>query len=298
VVDPRRRFAWIANEDSSTISIRTLNPVTGVLGGLVADQAVSGKPTHLTVDPTARFLYSVAHDAVTPEDGWLAAWSIDQTTGALTLIGSEEVGPNPTSVAFEPTGHFLYTANHGTSTPGTSGISVFSIDQGTGAVTVAGPPAAGSGLIDLVFHPLGYEACSVLPSSNALVRFTVDAVDGHLVAQPPVTTSGPEPYSLSFSPQGRFAYVASRGAGGTGNIALHPVSSSGVLGAATQSLEDGTAPSAIAVDPTGSFVYALNAGSDTISIAELDPITGQMTLSIPVATGVEPRAIAVTGITQ
>jgi 6-phosphogluconolactonase (cycloisomerase 2 family) len=297
-IDPRARFAWIANEESSTISIRTLNATTGALGGSVLDQPLSGKPTRLAVDPTARFLYAVAHSVNVAEDGFLSAWSIDQATGALTMIESEEVGPNPSSVVVDPTGRFVYTANHGSAIPGSSGISIFAIDQDTGAVALAGPPAAAPGLIDLAFHPHGYDACAVLPSSNALVRYTFDPATGNLVAQPPVTSAGPEPYSLSYSPQGEFAYVASRGGGGPGNIALHAVNGSGVLSGATQSLQDGTLPTAIAVDPTGAFVYALNAGSDTISIARLDATSGEMTLMIPVATGVEPGAIAVTGITQ
>jgi 6-phosphogluconolactonase (cycloisomerase 2 family) len=297
-IDPRRRFAWVANEDSSTISIHTLDATTGALGGFAAPQSVTGKPVHVAVDPSARFLFSVAHDVVAPEDGFLTSWRIDAANGTLTLINTLEVGPNPTSVVVDPTGQFVYTANHGTLTPGSSGISVFAIDAVSGAITLAAPPAAADGVVDLVFHPAGYEACAVLPDSDTLARFMVDAVDGHLTLVAPGAAAGPEPYGLAFSPSGRFAYVASRGAGGAGNLALHPVSSTFEIGAAAQSLQDGTQPTAVAVDPTGRFVYAVNAGSDTVTIGALDPVTGEMTLRVPVATGVQPGAIAVTGVAQ
>src|SRR6185436_14583875 len=85
-IDPRRRFAWVANSFGSTISIFSMNAGTGTLSVTLPAVTVTGKPTHLFVDPSARFLYVTTHDVVQLDDGWLTTYAINEVTGAITSL--------------------------------------------------------------------------------------------------------------------------------------------------------------------------------------------------------------------
>ncbi len=63
------------------------------------------------------------------------------TTGALTLAGTPVAAQNPTGIAADPSGTFVYVTN-----PNLNTIAVFSINPATGALTeVAGSPFAANG---------------------------------------------------------------------------------------------------------------------------------------------------------
>ncbi|MBL8859150.1 MAG: beta-propeller fold lactonase family protein [Planctomycetes bacterium] len=298
VVGPRRRFAYVSNAFSSTISIFSVNAVNGTLTANLPAQAIAGRPTHLTIDPTARFLYATAHDVVQLDDGWLTAYAINQTTGALTSLGTQEIGSNPTAVAIDPTGRFLYTANNGTGFPNTSGISTFALDPVTGVATNLVPRTVAPGVFDLAFHPDGRHLYGVLSSANSIARFTISRTSGELTAVPPPTSAGIEPVGLAVTPNGRFGFSVALDPLGTGSMSTHSIAADGTLSAPIQTLFDGMHPYDVTVDASGKFMYAANSGSDSLSVVRIDQVTGLMTLGTPVPAGQGVGAVVIASVTQ
>lgn len=297
-IDPRLRYAWISNAGSSSISIFTLDAATGTVTSVLPPVTLAGKPSHVAVDPSGRFLYATSREALVPDDGYLTAYAIQRNTGALTALVTLPVGFNPTSVAVDPTGKFLYVANRGTASPFTSSIEAFSLDAQTGVPTPVGPGATASGVFDLGFHPNGVYAYGVLRDSNAIARYVIDRTSGALTPVPPAMPGGVEPVALVFTPNGAFAYSAEYDTFGVGRVNAHRVLIDGSLSTPIQSVQDGSHPYDLAIDPTGRFVYSTNAGSDSVSVARIDPSTGLLTTTIPVPTGVAPGAITLTSVTQ
>ncbi|HME03488.1 MAG TPA: beta-propeller fold lactonase family protein, partial [Solirubrobacteraceae bacterium] len=117
--------------------------------------------------------------------------------------------PEPTSIAFSPSGGLLATANNGA-----DNVSVFSINQTTGGLTpVSGSPfAAGLATSSLAFDP-GGDLLAVSNAGNKNVQvFSVNEASGALsqVSGSPFATQG-DPESVAFSPSGGLLGIANHG---------------------------------------------------------------------------------------
>ena len=74
-------FLYVANQSANTVSIFSVNAVTGVLTLLGATSAILSAPTGVAVDPSGQFAYVTNQNG-----GTVTQFSIDSTTGALTLV--------------------------------------------------------------------------------------------------------------------------------------------------------------------------------------------------------------------
>lgn len=229
--DPNHRFAYVANQGSFDVSMYTLDKHTGLLtpNGTIGTGGLN--PSSVTVDPSGRFVY------VTNQNSGggvgVSAFSINQTTGALTAIGAVPAGVEPWSVAVEPTGHFAYISS-GDGTPANNFVHTFSIDQITGALTAIGTPAPGPAIaVHVRIHPSGHFVYLASGVSHALTGYKIDTITGALTKIDP-------PGSLS-----------------TG----------------------GTASRAVAVNHTGQFAYVANIGTNDVSTFQINQTTGALTLA-------------------
>jgi 6-phosphogluconolactonase len=99
-------------------------------------RAVGVQPKSIAIDPTGQFLY-VANSA----DGTVSGFTVDATTGLLTPIGGAAVATGggvsgqPTALAIDPSGRYLYVANGDA-----SNITTFAITAVTGVLTAVGSP--------------------------------------------------------------------------------------------------------------------------------------------------------------
>ena len=104
---------------------------------------------------------------------------------------------------------------------------------------------------------------------------------------------GRDAYGLAYLPTTSTLYVTnwadqtdSSRAGGTGTVSVVHVNSDGT-GSETQVAPVGLEPTGIALSPDGRTLVVTNAGSDTISVLDVDPATGGLTLAqtLPVLGG-------------
>ncbi len=215
-VDPTGRFAYVTNQggnvsaftiDSTTGALSTITCVTGCdtyypyPGYFPAGTA----PSSVSVDPTGKFAY-----LVNINDGTVEAYSIDSTTGALTLIKVADVGESPRSVAVDPTGKFAYVAN-----AGSNDISVYSITA-TGALS------------QVICGTAKVSPCSAIHAANF--------------------AAGQGPFSVTVESTGRFAYAANRNSNDVSAYAID--SSTGALTPiGSANVAAGTNPVSIATTP-------------------------------------------------
>jgi 6-phosphogluconolactonase len=131
---PNGRWLFSIGEQAATITTFSWDDRSG---SLTASGSVSTRPADVTtgstaeiaVHPSGRFVYGSnrGHDSI-------AVFSVDQSTGALTLVEHELTrGRTPRNFAIDPTGRWIIAGNQQSGT-----LAVFSIDQNTGALSPVG----------------------------------------------------------------------------------------------------------------------------------------------------------------
>ena len=99
-IDKTGNFLYVANYMSNDVSAYRINTETGELTELSGSPYTCGQgPWGTTIDPTNKYLY-VTNETTTPGAANVLAYSIDQTTGALTKVSSSPytAGTRPRSI--------------------------------------------------------------------------------------------------------------------------------------------------------------------------------------------------------
>jgi 6-phosphogluconolactonase (cycloisomerase 2 family) len=322
-VDPKVRFAYVANRGDNTVSAYSIDGTTGALTpvrGSPFPQAPAGNlemPVSVAVDPAGKFVFVANYGYQS-----VRAYQIDQNTGALTPSPGSPfpAGINPQSVTVDLSGKFVYVANgyHN----GNGSVSAYSIDQSTGSLTpVPGSPfavpidttrarfpAPGSMPVSVTVHATAPgQALYVADSFQDYIwEYVIDGTTGALVLSPVSSFSVPGgPYSVKAESTGPFLYASnSYPSYPTGSVAGYSIDTvTGSLTALPGSpFVGGTVPVGVTVDPAGRFVFTANQGSyitnysGTVSAFAVDANTGALTPvpGSPFAAGLEPTSVATT----
>ena len=134
---PGGGFAYLINERDETMTALGYDSGTGrltalqTLPALPAGVGLAGNNgAEVFVHPSGKFLYGSnrGHNSI-------VAYTLDATTGRMTLIGHTPTGGNtPRSFAIDPSGNLMLVANQGSGR-----INAFRINQTTGALTALAP---------------------------------------------------------------------------------------------------------------------------------------------------------------
>jgi 6-phosphogluconolactonase len=189
-VDPFGRFLFASDGQApGGVLAFTIDPGSGsltpVAGSPFALPVAGGKPVALAVDSSGSFVYTVLASLTS---GYVAGFSIDATSGALTAVSGSPSFNGPLSpLAIATTGSFLYVSSG-------QAISVFDITSGTGVLTeISGSPFPADGAGGMAMAPNGkflYETAAAAisvyaidPASGAVSTSgnPVPAADGPLV---------------------------------------------------------------------------------------------------------------------
>jgi len=190
--DPDGRFAFVPNVTS--IEVFRLDQSTGVpISPPVSLALPAGGLVDVAVEPSGRFAYVSTGN----NPGTLLAYSIDQTTGALTSIGSVPSGNTPFGMAIDPTGRFVYVANRNS-----HNVSAYAINPRTGALTaVPGQPfSVGANTPNSVtVDRTGRFAYTANQGNSTISIFTIDRSTGALALQtaPAAGANGPQFFALT-----------------------------------------------------------------------------------------------------
>jgi 6-phosphogluconolactonase len=216
------------------------------------------------------------------------AYNFDPATGQLTSLGLAAESAQPTFLAVDPGHKFLYAANEVQSYKGqpTGAVSSFSIDQGTGKLTMLNEVSAGdqgpahltldrSGKYVLVAnYTLG--SVAVLPilhngslgEVSALVRHKGSSVN-------PKRQQGPHAHEVVMSPDNRLAIVPDLG---LDELIVYPFDAAkGTLGTPhVVKIEPGSGPRHAVFGSNGRFLYLINELRSTVTVFTYEAAGGSL----------------------
>src|SRR6185312_10611192 len=187
VTDPAGRFLFVGGQFSSSISVYQISPTTGVLTSAPGSPFRSfnlGISSNLAVDGNGKFLYVGQSFSTSP----VVAFSINQANGALTELSGSPFALGVSVLQGDPSGKFLLGIADNTGTSGDKHISVFSINQTTGAPSaVSGSPFATVSVpFALAMHPSGSFVYASMADSNgiatAMEGYQLNPTSGSLTA--------------------------------------------------------------------------------------------------------------------
>jgi len=320
-VNPKVRFAYVANRGDDTISAYSISGTTGALTPVPGspfpqDPAGSNEmPVSVAVDPAGKFVFVANYNYRT-----VRAYQIDQNTGALTQSPGSPfpAGINPQSVTVDLSGKFVYVANGYHNGNGT--VSAYSIEQSTGSLTpVPGSPfsvpidttkprfpAPGSMPVSVTTHATATGQALYVADSfqNYIWEYLIEGMTGALALSPASPFSMPGgPYCVTANSNSYFLYASnSYPSYPTGSVAGYTIDTvTGSLTAVPGSpFVGGPVPVGVTVDLAGRFVFTANQGSyltnysGTVSAYAVDANTGALTPvpGSPFAAGLEPTSVA------
>jgi 6-phosphogluconolactonase len=284
---------------SQGIYVFRFDTSTGKLtaGGLAAE-AVS--PSFVNLHPNGKYLYAVAETNNTggQRGGAVSAFAVDHATGKLKLLNTvSSRGAGPCYVRTDLKGKVLFVANYGSGSvaampikeDGSLGEAVgFAQHTGTG-----GDPR----------RQKGPHAHSINPSPDNKYAMAADlGLDKILIYKfdekadltpndPPFASVPPAsgPRHFTFHPKGRFAYAINE-MGNTVSAfsydssrgALHPIETVGTL---PKDFTGTSYTAEVLAHPSGKWLYGSNRGHDSISLFNIDPQKGTLTLVEQTPTG-------------
>jgi 6-phosphogluconolactonase len=242
-------ISMFAPEQDGGIRAFHLDTATGRLAPASMTRGVP-HPFFLAVSPDEKTLYSIwAKNFGSQDDEEVAAWRIVDRDGTLAPLNRQSSrGPAACFLETDPAGRTLLLANY--SNGSVASLPLAADGSLAAAASFVRNQAAGSGV-----HP------------------RQDAPYAHaIIPGPAVAGSDGRPSGI------RFAYSADLG---TDQILCHRLdTATATLSANSPAFTKsppGGGPRHLAFDPAGRRLYAMNELSNSVSVYDFDPVTGQLT---------------------
>jgi 6-phosphogluconolactonase (cycloisomerase 2 family) len=266
------RFAYVSSH--SGVFCYSIDSASHALIPLGTPLCASGVLSGFGTEPRGKFGYA------TSAANQLLAYSIDQTSGALTQMAGAEVaaGSNPLDVHVDSSGRFAYVANYGS-----DNVSAYSIDPTTGHLTTApGSPFTGGHLPNRL--TIDVTGQFVYVANNGLISGAAKGVSGFAIdsstgALTPISGS---PYDtpnwamdVAVDPATRFVFATIPSINQVSVFSISPTTG-GLTAVPGSPFSTGAFPVGVVVDSTGSFLYVANSSANTISGYAIDSTTGAL----------------------
>jgi len=215
---------------------------------------------------------------------------LDLASGKLTPAGEPAATPNPSFLAFHPSGRFLYAVSETSDFEGAKAgaVSAFAIDAKTGALSPLNQQSSkGSGPCHLSLDKDGKNVLVANYGGGSVAVLPVQA-DGRLKPSStflqhlgssvnPRRQSGPHVHSVNIDPTNRFALVADLGLdkvfvyrfeAGPGELMPHDPQSFNTA--------PGAGPRHLAFRPGGAHAYVINEMASTVTALRWDAANGEL----------------------
>ena len=287
VVHPSNQFAFVANQQTGTISLLKIDSISGALTESLPRTPAGLSPGPMIQDSGGNFLF-VADQGLNQ----ILVFSVG-ANGSLSPVGSAAVGSTPTGLALASNG-FLFVP-----VPSFSAIYAFSVSSGslTQVCSSSGPVClpfqVADGLASIAVDPGGHFLYATNPSTNTVSGFAIQS-GGNLTPVPGVVfATGKAPSGVIVDPSGKFLYVANSGATTLSQYTID--STTGDLTALTTTSPNvGSNPGFIVIDPDGTFVYVANLSSHSFTQLTINSDGSLGVTSNTILVNAVPRALAFT----
>ena len=250
--------AYISLTAADSVALFRITDSSGALSSVSNSVPQVGTgPVGLALHPSGKFLY-----AANSTGDSVSVFNV-AGDGTLTQSGNPTgAGLNPQGAVIDPSGKFLLVTN--ASFGGNPGsISIFSVDSGTGALTLTstftGPPSL-FGPTQILMTSSGFTYVLTPSTNNSINAFTFSG--GTLT---PISTyrAGNGTSAIAIDPGAHFLYAANTSDNDVTGFTIDSVTGALTPIVGTYSQFPGTAPGALAVDTTGKFLYVATPGSSS-----------------------------------
>jgi 6-phosphogluconolactonase len=250
-------------------------------------------PSFLAVSPEYRHLFAVSEvsDFHGKRTGGVSSFSIDRTTGALTLINQQPSGgAGPCHVSVSPDARHIAVANYGSGSIALLPVEADGrLTSPTSVIQHTGSSINPQRQKEPHAHSVNFDASGrhIYAADLGIDKVKIYQVDTATHTLRPNTppdvaiTPGAGPRHLSWHPNGHIAYVVTE----MGNT-ISAFDYDAGTGALTEEQTLSTLPpgtmgktfaAEVRVHPSGRWVYASNRGHDSIAIFDADAQTGRLT---------------------
>lgn len=197
-IDPQNRFVYVSNYGSNSISAYRLNSTTCALT-VIGTYASGASPDAVSIHPSGKFVYTGNASGT----GGVTALSIDQVTGALTLIATYVTAnaTNGSGVEIEKTGTQIYVTARGGDAVGAGKLFGYDINQTDGTLTTIGNWVTGDGPNDVRILGSGEYVFTANFSGDNVSVFRRNLTTGILTPASPASYSagdGPAIIGITF----------------------------------------------------------------------------------------------------
>jgi 6-phosphogluconolactonase len=184
-IHPSGKFAYVTVSTPGFPSNGNISVYTIGDGGNL--QPIPGSPFPavpgpIAVDPSGKFAYVPTGVGLLAVPGSIQGFTIDSTSGEPTPFPGSPVptGPNPTAIAIDPSGKFVYVVSDNYPLP--SNVQGYTINSSTGALTpVPGSPfPAGLEPVFVAVDPSGKFVYVANVGSNNVSGYMIDPTNGVL----------------------------------------------------------------------------------------------------------------------
>jgi 6-phosphogluconolactonase len=281
-------------------------------------------PVTLVASPNSQYIYVVNQD-----DSTIGEYKIG-TDGKIYLQNTyNTTGSNPTAIAIDQAGAFLYVTFqyqvgpggqqlYSPASPGPGGITIFPVN-GDGSL---GTPST----VNVGNNPVGVVVSNIPPSGDLgrfvyvidqetttspkaqVLGFSQNSTTGALTPTPGTTITtdstgktvatgygaGTTPSAITVDPSSRWVYITDEA---TNQLYGNNLNNDGSLTPMVNSpFPTGIFPVGVTIDPRGKFLYVANFTSGTVGAYALDVNSGTPTGSVgsaSTATGTAPTCVAI-----
>jgi 6-phosphogluconolactonase len=277
------------------VSAYAINQANGTLSFLNTQSANGKDTTHLSVQPSGKYLFAANYTSGNfPVFRILANGLIGPMTDEFQSVGNG-TGPNPARQE-GPHAHQILTdldGNHVFGVDlGADKVNVLNLDPGAGvfsANTVPfAPVASGSGPRHMAFHPDRQHAYVLDELASSITVFDYDPVRAAFIWKQTISTL-PADFTgtnttaeIRIHPSGQFLYNTNRGHNTVTMFEIDP--DTGELDVIGWESTRGEWPRGMNIDPSGTFLYAANQNTDTIAVFRVQLANGKLKFSTLVNT--------------
>lgn len=248
--------------------------------------AKTANPTFLAIHPDQHHLYAANEEGQWKGQpgGYVTAFSIDSATGKLTELNQQStVGGGPCHVSVDQTGKVLMAANYG----GGSVVSFPIQTDGSVAPYSAFFQHHGSSVNpgrqkephahSINVSPENHFAFVADLGTDQVLAYPISPNDGRILeakAEAFHVAPGSGPRHLTFSPDGRFAYVINELLSTVGVLAYSPekgtLSLKQTISTLPADFKGNSTTAEVRVHPNGHFVYGSNRGHNSLAVFRVE----------------------------
>jgi 6-phosphogluconolactonase len=298
IVHPSGHFLYVI-DGTSFVAVYTVASTTGtaVNTGLPTVPVGANGFAKGLVDRTGKFFFAVSNDNASGPTDALYAYTINQTTGALTAVAGNPFTTN-LNVPFDveiahqsgAPNDYLYAINNGNNT-----VAAFSIDPTTGVPTPLSAPTIGTGSSPeySTVDPSGTHLFVPNSSDSTVSVYSIAATGiltqvGTATTITDGTTTANTVFNVAVDPSGTHLYVVDNPTA-VGAVYGFNIGANGAIGTPVGPLiATGNTPTGITIDPTGVLLAVDNNVDSTISPYAIGT-GGVLTAYPPVNTGLAPQ---------